>query len=66
MEVAGGREVEPPKPKKLKKNDIISEGSIFSKKFSKNNKKFHFSIEFFIKNFQNFPTMCFSSKRAKN
>ena len=60
----------PPKPKKLQKNGVISESSIFSNKFSIKNKKFKFSKEFLSKNFKifsKFPNnLRLSSKRAKN
>ena len=45
----------PPKPKN---GGVISEGSIFSNKFSKKNKKIQFFYRIFIQKFQNFPTIC--------
>ena len=60
-----------PKFKKLfYKNDVLSEGSIFSHNHSKIEKKFNFSIEFLSKNFKIFSMLSnnlfFSSKRAQN
>ena len=62
----------PPKPKKqLQKNGVISEGSIFSYKFSKknnknkNNKKYNFSIEFSSKNFKIFQQFVFFVQTRK-
>ena len=61
----------PPRNRKIVgEKDVISEGSIFSNKFSKNNKKFNFSIEFSSKIFKVFSkfsnNLCFSSKRRKS
>ena len=51
-------------------NGIIYKSSIFSKNISKNSLKFNFSIELFVKNFQNFLKMPndldISSRPSKN
>ena len=59
-----GGKSSPPPPETEKivvENGVISEGSIFSNKFSKNSLKFHFSIEFsskISKFSQIFPIIC--------
>ena len=62
-------EIPPPERGKIVvENGVISEGSIFSNNFSKNNLKFYFLIEFLSKIFkisQNFPTICVFRPNAR-
>ena len=58
-----------PEWKKMPKNGVISEGSIFFNNISKNSLKFYFSIEFLAKIFKFFSkflsNLCISPNPAK-
>ena len=65
MGVARGKGGNPPPPKQkklLQKNDVISEGSIFSSKFSRNNKNAIFLLNFHQKLSKFSNNLYFSSK----